>query len=223
MSELDTSEKSLLTSLEHGEWRSVDSLDAERKRYQEYAQNTSRARQTTNRHILAVCVDCGDTLADENTEIKDERGVTLEADLIPGAADMVGAIKTRGYPLALVADGPSGTFKNILTQHELYDLFDVFSISEQVGVAKPNARMFATALDQLDIPKADYHRVIMVGNNLERDIKGANALGLISVFLSWSTKRTHIPADKTEVPKHTIKNPIELLPLLDTLESTFTH
>ena len=46
-----------------------------------------------NRHILAICLDCGDTLADESTEAKDERGVTLKADLIPGAADMVRAIK----------------------------------------------------------------------------------------------------------------------------------
>lgn len=174
----------------------------------------------TNRRILAVCLDCGDTLADERTEVKDDRGVTLKADLIPGAADMVHAIKQRGYPLALVADGPTGTFENILTQHNLYDPFDVFAISEQVGVNKPDARMFTTALDQLGISTSDYHRVVMVGNNLERDIKGANALGLISVFLSWSTKRTHIPADGTEVPQYTIKTPKELLPLLNSLESS---
>ena len=173
-----------------------------------------------DRHILDICLDCGDTLADESTEVKDERGVTLKADLIPGAADMVRAIKKRGYPLALVADGPTGTFENILTQHDLYDLFDFFSISEQVGVNKPAARMFTNALDQLGIVKTDYPRVVMVGNNLERDIKGANALGLISVFLSWSNKRTHTPADETEVPQYTIKTPVEFLSLLDNIEST---
>lgn len=174
----------------------------------------------TNPKMLAICLDCGDTLADERTEVKDANGVTLKADLIPGAADMVRAIKQRGYPLALVADGPIGTFQNILTQHDLYDLFDVFAISEQVGADKPDARMFTCALDQLGINKQDYHRVIMVGNNLERDIKGANALGLISVFLKWSTKRTHIPADKTEIPQHTIQTPEDFLHLLDKLESS---
>ena len=173
-----------------------------------------------NRHILAICLDCGDTLANERTEVKNEHGVTLKADLIPGAADMVRTIKKRSYPLALVADGPTGTFENILTQHNLYDQFDVFSISHQVGVNKPDARMFTNALDQLGINKTDYSRVIMVGNNLERDIKGANALGLISVFLSWSNKRTHTPADETEVPQHTIKTPAELLSLLENIEST---
>ena len=173
-----------------------------------------------NRHILAICLDCGDTLADESTEVKDEHGVTLKADLIPGVADMVRDIVKRGYPLALVADGPTGTFENILTQHDLHNLFDFFSISQQVGAIKPNARMFTNALDQLGIAKTDYSRVVMVGNNLERDIKGANALGLISVFLSWSNKRTHTPADETEVPQYTIKTPAELLSLLDNIEAT---
>jgi HAD superfamily hydrolase (TIGR01549 family) len=175
--------------------------------------------KTPQNKILAICLDCGDTLADERTEIKDPNGVTQTADLIPGAADMVRAIKKLGYPLALVADGPTGTFQNILTQHQLYTCFDVFAISEQVGVLKPDAKMFTTALDQLGIAKKDYARVIMVGNNLERDIKGANALGLISVFLSWSNKRTHIPADETEIPQHTIQTPIELLSLIDKLEA----
>jgi HAD superfamily hydrolase (TIGR01549 family) len=175
--------------------------------------------KTSPKNIRAICLDCGDTLADERTEIKDPNGVTLKADLIPGAADMVRAIKQHGYPLALVADGPTGTFQNILTQHHLYDSFDTFAISEQVGILKPDAKMFTTALDQLNIQKQDYHRVIMVGNNLERDIKGANALGIISVFLSWSDKRTHIPADETEIPKYTIQTPMELIALIEKLES----
>ena len=173
----------------------------------------------SNKNILAICLDCGDTLANERTEVKNENGVTLKADLIPGAAEMVQTIKQLSYPLALVADGPTGTFQNILTQHQLYNYFDVFAISEQVGVLKPNAKMFTTALDQLGIQKENYHRVIMVGNNLERDIKGANALGLISVFLSWSDKRTHIPADETENPQHTIQTPLELITLIEKLES----
>ena len=175
--------------------------------------------KTSNKNLLAICLDCGDTLANERTEVKNENGVSLKADLIPGAAEMVRGIKQLGYPLALVADGPTGTFQNILTQHQLYNYFDVFAISEQVGVLKPDAKMFTTALDQLNIQKQDYHRVIMVGNNLERDIKGANALGIISVFLSWSDKRTHIPADETEIPKYTIQTPMELIPLIDKLES----
>jgi len=88
---------------------------------------------------------------------------------------------------------------------------------------KPDARIFQYALQQLGIAPADYGRVIMVGNNLERDIKGANALGMVSVWLDWAPRRAKIPADASEQPRYTIKTPLELLPLLERLEHEFLN
>src|SRR5689334_1861220 len=133
--------------------------------------------------ILAVCLDCGDTLIDEGTEEKDENGVSLRAEYIPGAAELVYELKRRGYRLALIADGPAATFTNNLTPSDVYRLFDTYAISEIVGVSKPDALIFHTAMEQLSIPHDQYHQVVMVGNNLERDIKGANALRMISIWL----------------------------------------
>lgn len=178
------------------------------------------------RHILAICFDFGDTLVDEASEIKDATGTTLRAELIPGAGQVVRELKQLGYRLALVADGRPGTYANVLTQHGLYDLFDAFAISEQLGVEKPDARMFVHALDQLGIAKADYGRTVMVGNYLARDIKGANQVGMISVWLDWAPRRPKVPADRSEVPQYTIKKPLELLPVIESLErecSTSAH
>ena len=170
-------------------------------------------------YILAVCLDCGDTLVDEATEIRDENGVVVQAELIPGTAATMRELKRHGYPLALVADGPVSTFRNILTAYDLFHLFNALAISEEVGVDKPTPLMFTHALDQLKLTPKDYGRVVMVGNNLARDIKGANALGLISVWLDWAPRRPKIPADDSEVPHYTIKTPAELLPLLERLEN----
>lgn len=171
--------------------------------------------------LRAICFDFGDTLADEATEEKDASGVTQRAELIPGAAELVHELKRRGYPLALVADGYSGTYRNVLAQHALYDSFDVFAISEEVGVSKPDARMFRHALDLLGVPPEAYARTVMVGNHLERDIKGANALGIISVWLDWAPRRSKIPADDSERPAFTIRTPLELLAVIDRIEQRF--
>ena len=171
--------------------------------------------------IVAVLLDCGDTLVDEGTEIKNSAGATLEAELIPGATEMVHKVKRCGYRVALVADGPSATFQNVLTQHNLHHLFDAFAISDEVGVDKPDQRMFVHAMNQLGISRTNYNRVLMVGNNLERDIRGANALGIISVWLHWSPRRSKIPADDLEVPQHTIEQPLDLIPLIESLENQF--
>jgi putative hydrolase of the HAD superfamily len=171
------------------------------------------------KQILAVCLDCGDTLVDEGTEIKDDQGVVLQAALIPGADNMVRDLKQAGYRLALVADGPVGSFHNVLTVYNLLHLFEALAISEEVGVSKPDARMFRHALDLLAITPQAYGQVVMVGNNLSRDIKGANQLGLISVWLDWAPRRSKIAADDSEKPQYTIKSPAELLPLLKSLEN----
>lgn len=171
------------------------------------------------RKLLAVCLDFGDTLADEGTEIKDETLTTLHAELIPGAAELVRELKRRGYPLALIADGRPGTFANVLGHYGLYHLFDAHTISEQVGAEKPDPRMFHDAMRQMGIAREDYGRVLMLGNNLERDIKGANRVGMISVWLDWAPRRAKTPADASEAPQHTIRLPLELLAVIDRLEN----
>jgi len=168
-------------------------------------------------HPRAIFFDFGDTLADEATEIKDDTQTTLHAELIPGAAELLRELKRRGVPLALVADGRPGTYYNVLTQHGVYDLFDAFAISDEVGVEKPDRRMFEHALQAIGVAPQEYGQVLMVGNHLERDVKGANRLGLVSVWLDWAPRRPKEPADEWEIPRYTIKQPLQLLELVDQL------
>lgn len=174
--------------------------------------------QTMSRRILAVLLDCGDTLVDEGSEVRDSSGIVVQAELIPGAEDLLRELKCRGYRLGLVADGPESTFQNTLGRRGLYDLFDVRAISERVGVEKPDPRIFWAALDALAIRKEDYGRVVMVGNHLARDIRGANALGLVSVWLDWSPRRPKVPADEMERPIITIHQPLEFIEILEEME-----
>ena len=60
----------------------------------------------------------------------------------------------------------------------------------------------------------------MVGNNLARDIKGANQLGITSVWLDWAPRRAKTPADASEKPDYTIKTPLELLDVLKDIEAS---
>ncbi|GAB6930369.1 hypothetical protein JCM10914A_43520 [Paenibacillus sp. JCM 10914] len=168
---------------------------------------------------LIVFLDSGDTLVDESSEIRDEDGIVVSADLIPGAAEMVSTLHRLGYTLALVADGDAQSFKNVFNQHGLHDYFDALIISEQIKATKPSPRMFKAAIGALDLSDADFARTVMVGNNLSRDIKGANALGITSVFLSWTTRYPHKPADESESPVYTIAEPMQLVELVGRLNA----
>ena len=168
--------------------------------------------------LLAICFDFGDTLDDQGTEIKDDALTTLEAALIPGTAELLRELKRRGYPLAIVSNGPVNSIPNVLEQHGVYDLFEVSAISQGLGVEKPDPRIFRHALDYLGVSEKDYGRTIMVGNDLGADVAGANSLGMISVWLNWSPRDRKIPSGELEVPCYTINRPLALLPIIDDLE-----
>lgn len=159
--------------------------------------------------IIAVLFDFGDTLADEASERKDERGVTLSADLLPGAAEGVRRLHSRGIRLALVADGLADTYENVLRQHRLASCFEARAVSEIVGAEKPDPRPFTWALDALAIAPPDHRRVAMVGNRLDRDVAGANRLGLVSIWVRWSTRYRSTPVGPLEQPDITVRTPLE--------------
>ena len=78
--------------------------------------------------------------------------------------------------------------------------------------------LLTVAVNVVALPRADYDKVIMAGNNLARDIRGANQLGLISVWLDWSPRYPSEPTNALETPHYTISRPIELLDVIDDLE-----
>lgn len=168
--------------------------------------------------FLALYFDFGDTLIDQATEVKDESFATLRAELIPGAAELLHELKRRGYRLGLVSNGPVGSIPNVLRAYGLYDLFEVLAVSQGLGVDKPDARIFHYALKGMGIPQSEYERTIMVGNDLAADVAGANAVGMTSVWLDWSPRHRRTPASETEIPHHTIREPLALLALLEELE-----
>jgi len=167
--------------------------------------------------IVALLFDLGDTLMVEESEVKDTEETTLRADLIPGAAEALRRFKEQGHTLALVADARPDTPVNVLRQHDLYDLFDYLAISEIIGAEKPDALIFRDALKALGIPESDYGRVAMVGNNLERDVVGANRLGLISIFFHWNDRRRSQPLTAEEEPRYTVSSIRELVSLVASL------
>ena len=168
--------------------------------------------------IKAIFFDLGDTIMVEDSEVKDSTGTTLAADLIPGMELVLRALKARSFPLGLVADTRRGTYQNVLRQHGLYDLFDVFAVSDELGVEKPDPKIFVAALNALGVQAGDYGRVLMVGNNLRRDVRGANALGLVSIWFHWNDRYPTRPADALEEPAFVVRSAEELLKRVELIE-----
>ncbi len=168
---------------------------------------------------LVVFIDSGDTLVDESTERIGHDGKTVEhAELRHGAADLIRTLKEEGFPVYMVADGYAQSFENVHKAHEIYDDFDGHVFSELVGVCKPDRKMFDEGLKRAGLEASDCHRVVMVGNNLERDIAGANRMNMISVLINWTDRYPKEPKNTDEIPDYIIEEPMDLLPLVRRLD-----
>lgn len=160
---------------------------------------------------LIIFTDIGDTIIDEGGEVRNvPGGVVLRADCIPGAKEVMLQLYEEGYTIAMVADGLVESFHNTMTQNGLEHIFAAKAISEALGVEKPHAKMFQSAVDALGLTDADKGRIIMVGNNKARDVAGANRFGITSVHLTWSPRYNHTPECEDETADYRISCPAEL-------------
>lgn len=151
-------------------------------------------------------MDFGDTLIDEGTERK-ARGVTYSASLLPGAEALLTWLGHLAVPVALVADGRQRSYELVLASHRLGHHFGAVVSSDLAGAEKPDSRPFLLALRRLDVDHAAPSSIIMIGNRLDRDIRGANRLGLSSIWLTGSprypTGSTH-PDDRPTMSINTL-------------------
>jgi putative hydrolase of the HAD superfamily len=168
---------------------------------------------------LIIFTDIGDTIIDESTEVrKVSKGVVYHASCIPGAKEAMLTLYARGYTIAMVADGLTESFHNTMRENGLSYIFSAEAVSEDVGQEKPSPVMFETAMKKLGLTDADKPRIIMVGNNVERDMAGAKRFGIRSVQLVWSHRHPCKPSCPEEEPDFRIYDPSELPPLVEQLE-----
>ena len=168
---------------------------------------------------LIIFTDSGDTIIDEATQVYDGRHIVQEAKFIPEADKVLRQLQEEGYTIALVADGEWDSFQNVYRRTGLDDCFDAWVVSEVVGQQKPAAIMFETAYEKLGLTEADKRRIVMIGNNLKKDVAGANRQGLISVWLDWSPRYFHTVEEPDWQPDYTVHTPLELLELIHRLEA----
>lgn len=166
---------------------------------------------------LIVFIDSGDTIIDELTEIYNLNGDVLRADMITGAYEMITNLYKSGYRISLVADGRAASFRNVYEYYGLMHIFEGWIVSEEQKVNKPHPLMFQRAMEALGLDESDKHRIVMIGNNLKRDILGANKMGITSILLSFSPRYVMQPTCKDEIPDYVAAMPCEIPPLLEQL------
>jgi FMN phosphatase YigB (HAD superfamily) len=132
-------------------------------------------------------------------------------ELTPNIADALRALREHGLRIGIVCDvgmAPSTLLRRNLATHDVLDLFDHWSFSDEVGCYKPAREIFQHALDGLG--GVEPSKAAHVGDLRRTDVAGAQAMGMTSVRYRGSNddpgqdgdpEADHVITDHADLPK----------------------
>jgi putative hydrolase of the HAD superfamily len=104
--------------------------------------------------------------------------------LVPGTMELLDYLKPK-YHLHLITNGFQEVQHTKLSGSGLEPYFETLTVSEEVGVKKPNPEIFYYALRKAN---ATTEESIVIGDEMAVDINGARAAGIDQIFFNPSGK-----------------------------------
>lgn len=99
--------------------------------------------------------------------------------VFPNTHETLAELKSLGYAMHIITNGFEEVQYIKLKESKLESFFDVIICSETVGVNKPNPKVFQHAMQEAG---ADVSTSVMIGDDREVDIQGANQIGMQSIL-----------------------------------------
>jgi FMN phosphatase YigB (HAD superfamily) len=169
--------------------------------------------------LKAVMFDFGHTIMDELKE-RELPLTSRPVHLMPGLPGILPHITFKMGIWANTKVAREHDIRLWLRRARINDYFEWVITSVDAGARKPGPRFFSYALKKCKLKKDE---VILVGNQLNTDIRGANDYGIKCVWLSGRAYHSpdDIPNDALIVtqarPTHAIKSLKQLPALLEAL------
>lgn len=148
----------------------------------------------------------------DNTKLSDELAdsfTTLREEMVqpfPGAVETLRQLQERGIRMGLITNGNAEFQRAKIRRFALEQYFDFILIESEFGIGKPAPRVFKYGLERFGASPA---QVWMIGDDLEFDIRPAQALGMDTVWVNHADES--LPADGSITPTRTIYCLAELI------------
>lgn len=94
---------------------------------------------------------------------------------------LLGSLRKANVPLGLVSNvtGPSEIFEKDISEKGLKSYFDAVVWSSNVGVRKPNPKIYQIILEELKLKPSE--QIVMIGDNEIADILGGKQMGFTTI------------------------------------------
>lgn len=130
--------------------------------------------------------EISDRMADSYSNEREEK--TL---LFSGAIDTLKHFRYSGIKLGMVTNGASDIQRSKIEKFSLEQFFDCITIEGEFGAGKPDASVFIHTLGSLGVSPSE---AWMVGDDLSRDVEGAQKAGIYGIWVDWNQSGLSVPA-----------------------------
>ena len=172
-----------------------------------------------SRHFDKLLVRLGQPLRDDaSAAIVVAAGVSAYHDTkfreiapFPDVIPLLSDLKAAGLRTGIVTHGWTDKQAEKLVRIGVVPHLDADAIfiSDEIGISKPNPKLYETALARMGL---EAHEVMYVGDSPAHDIAPPKSLGMVTAWASRASKWT--PSGKSEEADHTIADFEELRAIL---------
>ncbi len=134
---------------------------------------------------------------------------TEDEILYDDAAKCLAALNQR-YKIGIIANQPLGT-KERLEHHGVLKYINLVIASAEEGIAKPDRRIFETALQRSNCEPG---KAVMIGDRIDNDIIPANLLGMHTIWIKQGFGKYWTIKNEIENAEYTVENLTELCKIL---------
>ena len=131
----------------------------------------------------------------------------MQTNLVDGAIEILEYLRSKGYILSIISNGFVEVQYKKMRRSGLLPYFSNIFLSEEVGYQKPDIRFFQSVLESLNVAPTE---CLVIGDNMQTDIQGAESAGICAVLYCNSVDSTV----KVEFMGQIIENLIEIKTIL---------
>lgn len=127
--------------------------------------------------------------------------------MMNGAVALLDVLKQK-YRLALVTNGIKEVQRSRIHLSGIAPYFSFIAISDEIGVSKPHEGFFTHVFEGINHPSKE--RTLIIGDNLNADIKGGLAFGIHACWFNYDQRERYLEVE----PTYEIAQLSELLAIL---------
>lgn len=164
--------------------------------------------------IRYVCEKCGKTVEESALAAVLEKRIATKSVCFlfvrPDVFGLLKELKARGLGTAIVSNCSADEVVG-MRESALYSYFDQVVLSYEVGLQKPDGRIYRRAMELLGVAPEE---CLFVGDGGSHELEGAKSAGMKAVQAKWYTDQ--LPYRRESMPGFCVaEEPSEVLAFLD--------